>query len=226
MDEPASPPPERQREEGASVEIHPPHAPIHSIRDFLIQLLTITAGVLIALSLEGLLEWNHHRLLVREARATMTREITENKSALDRHLAGGNERAKDVDTSLQLANDLLKTKKSDIRELQLSFHAPSFSAAGWQSAERTGAVAYMEYADVQRYAKLYGFQDLYDTQVRRVMERTVSTLATLDDDPHVAEPRDLERFREALLGLRGDLLFDAQLGEQLSKAYAEMLSKQ
>jgi hypothetical protein len=33
---------------------HPPHAPIQSVRDFFIRL--ITAGVLIALSLERLLE--------------------------------------------------------------------------------------------------------------------------------------------------------------------------
>jgi hypothetical protein len=37
--------------EGAAVEIHPPHRPIHSVQDFVLQLLTITAGVLIALSL-------------------------------------------------------------------------------------------------------------------------------------------------------------------------------
>jgi hypothetical protein len=34
------------------MEIHPPHA-IHSAKDFLLQLLTITIGILIALALEG-----------------------------------------------------------------------------------------------------------------------------------------------------------------------------
>jgi hypothetical protein len=47
--------------------IHPPEGPIHSIKDFLLALTTITAGVLIALSLEGFIEWNHNRRLVREA---------------------------------------------------------------------------------------------------------------------------------------------------------------
>jgi len=71
--------------QGAPVESHPPHAPAHSIKDFFIQLLTITAGVLIALSIEGLTEWNHHRQLVREATETIAREIADNRSALNRH---------------------------------------------------------------------------------------------------------------------------------------------
>jgi hypothetical protein len=41
---------------GGSVEIHPPHGSIHSFKDFVVQLATITAGVLIALSFEGVLE--------------------------------------------------------------------------------------------------------------------------------------------------------------------------
>jgi hypothetical protein len=60
---------------GESMEIHPPHGSIHSLKDFFLQLATITAGVLIALLLEGLVEWNHNRGLVHEARTTIGREI-------------------------------------------------------------------------------------------------------------------------------------------------------
>lgn len=35
------------------MEVHPPHEPIHSWRDFLLHLLTITIGLLIALGLEA-----------------------------------------------------------------------------------------------------------------------------------------------------------------------------
>ena len=47
------------------MEIHSPH-PIHSVKDFLLQLLTITIGILIALTLEGTLERAHHRRLIHE----------------------------------------------------------------------------------------------------------------------------------------------------------------
>jgi len=213
--------------QGAPVEIHPPHAPAHSIKDFLIQLLTITAGVLIALSIEGLTEWNHHRLLVREAKETIAREIADNKSALERHFTDWDKSVNGIETSLKLAEDLLATKKSEIHEIELGFHLSSLSDASWRTAERTGALTYMDYSDVQYYAKLYGIQDLYVSQQRRVMDRTVSALSQISggSDPHKAPPNDLERFRLELMTLRGEMLADKQLGEALLKAYNEALAK-
>ena len=48
------------------LEVHPPSEPVHGWRDFLIHLATITIGLLIALSLEGCVEFWHHRSLVHE----------------------------------------------------------------------------------------------------------------------------------------------------------------
>jgi hypothetical protein len=187
--------------------------------------LTITAGVFIALSIEGLMEWNHHRLLVREANETIAREIGDNKSALARHFTDWDKNADGIDKALDLANELLATKKSDIHEVNIGFHLSTLSDASWRTADRTGALAYMDYGDVQNYAKLYGQQDLYVSQQRRVLERTVSALSTLGDDPHKAPPHDLERFRQDLMALRAELLVDKQLGESLAKAYDEALAK-
>lgn len=64
------------------MEIHPPHGPVHSIKDILLQLLTITLGILIALSFEGMREWRQERVLVNEARENMLREIRDNKVTL------------------------------------------------------------------------------------------------------------------------------------------------
>jgi hypothetical protein len=53
------------------------------------------------------------------------------------------------------------------------------SAAGWHTAERTNALAYMDYADVQEYAKLYDFQNLYVIYQRQMLDRGVSTLSKI-----------------------------------------------
>jgi hypothetical protein len=42
----------------------------------------LTIGLLIALSLEGLVEWQHHRHLVHEAEASLYAEIKSNESGL------------------------------------------------------------------------------------------------------------------------------------------------
>ena len=213
-------------EESIAAPTHKAGQSIQSVKDLAVQLFTITAGVLIALSLEGLVGWNNNRLLVREAKATIAREISDNKDALDRHLADSDARMTDTETSLRLANELLATRKSDIRELQLQFHLASLSAAGWHTAERTNALAYMDYPDVQEYAKLYDLQNMYVNHQQRVMDRTVSELSKLaGGDPHQAPPEDLQRFRQELQELSGDLLVDVQLGKQLSARYKEMLAR-
>jgi hypothetical protein len=86
----------------------------------------------------------------------------------------------------------------------------------------------MEYADVQKYAKLYGNQSLYEDQQRRLMAQTVAALSALAggaDDPHKAPPDDLERFRQSVMALRGKLLVDRQFGGGLLKIYDEALAK-
>src|SRR5215469_12802192 len=61
------------------MEVHPPHGPIHSIKEFLVHLLAITIGLLVALGLEASVEWVHHRRLVREARENIFQEIRDNE---------------------------------------------------------------------------------------------------------------------------------------------------
>src|SRR5438270_535948 len=59
------------------MEIHTPERPPLSMKEFGIQLATITIGILIALSLEGVTQWLHHRSLVREARANLASKLDE-----------------------------------------------------------------------------------------------------------------------------------------------------
>ena len=49
--------------------------------DYAFQFITITAGVLIALLINGLVEWNDNRELAAQARATSQREIAKRLAA-------------------------------------------------------------------------------------------------------------------------------------------------
>lgn len=207
----------------------PPPAPTRAepgrrSRYFFVELLIVASGVLIALSVDSLREWNQYRILVREARATIAREIADNKKEVDIFLAEIPARKINISTALTLVNDLLTTKKSTINQLQLGFSLAEVSAAGWQSAERTGALSHMDYAEVQRYSRLYAFQDLFAAQQRQAVQRIASAIAILSDrNPHEADPDDLRAFRRELLALGGDLTVERQLAERLSGLYAEAL---
>jgi hypothetical protein len=209
------------------VEIHPPHGAAHTWKDFLIQLGTITAGVLIALSFEGARESIHDRALVREARENIHREIADNKRELDGEIASLPGRAKRLDAALQFANRRLKNQPREVQQLELRLEFPTLSAASWQTAERTGALAHMDYADVQKYAALYAFQELLTTQHRRALDSLSVAIgiitSTEDDDPTRASAADIGRFREQIIALRSILYVEEQMAQTASARYKKAL---
>jgi hypothetical protein len=202
------------------------HNRIDSAKEFFIQLATITAGVLIALLLEGAVAWNDHRSLVREARATIAEEIADNKKELDDTLAGLPARREQLKNALRVADDLLKTKRTDLREMKLRFEGTSLSTAGWQTAQTTGALGYMKYSDVQAYAELYDLQAMFTQQQRRGMERLTPAIALLSaGDPEQLPEQELRAFRSHVLELMAYTEVEEQLGRLLSAGYDEVLRK-
>jgi hypothetical protein len=61
------------------LDVRPPHETIHDWRDFLLHILTITIGLLIALGLEATVEAVHHRNEVNETREALKKEMAENR---------------------------------------------------------------------------------------------------------------------------------------------------
>jgi hypothetical protein len=68
------------------MDIHVPRKAITSLKDLLRELAIITAGILIALGFDGLVQWWHHHQLVREARANIVSELRENQQELAKEI--------------------------------------------------------------------------------------------------------------------------------------------
>jgi hypothetical protein len=201
------------------MEVHPHPAP-HSFKELLVQLFTITLGVLIALGLEGLVEWQHHRSLVREARRMIALEIDDNRRELSGELGAVEQRRQDLGQAFRLADELLTVRKSDVQQFTLGVTLSSLGAASWHTAERTGALGYMEYEEVKRYSEIYALQELFAAQQRRVMQSLSGALPiSALGDPHKAQVKDLEAFRTHVLETLGELAAEEQLGRQLLKGY-------
>ncbi len=64
------------------MDVHAPHQPIHGFKDFLVHIVTITIGLLIAVGIEGLVERHRGHVLVREARGTLREEIEHNRDSM------------------------------------------------------------------------------------------------------------------------------------------------
>lgn len=209
------------------MDIHPPH-PIHSWKDFGVQLITITAGILIALSLEGVRETLRERALVREARENIHREIADNQREVEGEIKKIPERSTKLAAALKLANEILKGKHTgEAHQVELQVDFPELNATSWQTAERTGALAHMNYAEVQKYATLYAFQEFLILQQRRALEAMASTIgimtATENGDPQQAPKADIERFRDQIISLRSILLIEEQMATAATARYQKAL---
>jgi hypothetical protein len=194
-------------------------------RNLLVELLVIVAGVLIALALEGLWGWIADRALAREAHETIRREIADNLADVEDVLAANASRDAALGNAVRFVDELLERGTTEVTSLELGFEMAELSSASWETAERTGALAEMEYADVREYAQVYEAQARYQEQQRRTLERLAAASAVLHaaDDPLKASPEDLRAFRAHVLELRAALDIQQQLLERTRYLYRSVL---
>jgi hypothetical protein len=142
----------------AQVDIHAPHQPLRTWKDFLLHLLTITIGLFIALTLEASIESIRHRHLVRDARDNLRREIEANHN-----LYGNNARDLQLNRG-QLQHDIEQLRKLrddkqlDNPDLSWSWNWISYANAAWDTARASGAVSYMDPRWISAYSSIYAQQ--------------------------------------------------------------------
>jgi hypothetical protein len=119
----------------------------------------VTAGILLALLIDGWLEVRRQDRLVAEAQAALTAEFRDNARelenslpSLDAFLANLNKHMADLDA-------ILATGTDPGGRAPFGMVMPKLTRASWESAERTGALEYMDYARVRAYAEVYAMQD-------------------------------------------------------------------
>jgi len=131
---------------------------MHGLRDFLLHLLTITIGLLIALGLEGCVEWRHHRALVHEAEDGMRGEISRNletAASLQKQIV---EQQQQLEADLSVLAKMRLHPELKHEQLSFSFSLRGFNDVAWKTAHSTGAMGYMPYQSARRYS------DIYDNQ--------------------------------------------------------------
>lgn len=158
------------------MEVHPPEHGIHSWRDFLVHMGTITLGLLIALALEAGAEAVHHHHQVTEARERIHRELEENRKTIakDREVL--------QNTWKQMQANVVALKvpgQVDSGKLQFSWYWSSGETSAWQTARDTGALALMPYDEAQRYADVYFQQSSVNDAARAYIQQNARTVQPL-----------------------------------------------
>jgi hypothetical protein len=210
------------------LDVHPPHEPLYSWRDFFVHLATITIGLLIALSLEGCVEWQHHRNLVREAEESLQREIRSNAGNLPRVLDDLHQQQTALNQDLVVLKKIIANPKVANRdEMSIGFHISGFNTVSWKTAQTTGALSYMPYDLAQQYSDIYSMQELVsDAEKQAARDAIVSVgpfLGTNRGDPNPsAEEAVLIKQHIEVLG--GQLFLLDSLIQNLNSNYKKFLA--
>jgi hypothetical protein len=209
-----------------AVDVHPPEHPIRSVKDFLIQIVTVTIGILIALSLEGLIEHRRDAELVAHARAQFRAELQTN---LD-HIRKALETEKSAATWMDNTIAYLKARQNKQAAKDAGdFPALSFNytrGAAWDSALAVGAIRLLTPRETQTLSRIYNAQTVHTTITTEMRERLMGLNAFADTQevtPEEAPPllqnvRILKAYAATMIGLEDQMV--AQYQEALDAIQA------
>ena len=152
------------------LDIHAPEHGIHGARDFFLHLFTITIGLFIALLLEAGVEAIHHRHQRDEADNLIRREIQGNLTKLK-------DGAPVVIAELHQMTNVLQTLEARthaqpgvLHDSDFIFHEEPIQDAAWRTANSTGALDYMDYTTVERFADAYKEQALLQSMEEQALD--------------------------------------------------------
>ena len=144
--------------EGEPMEIHAPEKPIHTRKEFMFHMFTVVLGILIALALDGMVTWAHHRMLVREARANIATELRNNKEIIQKAVPEILAREKQLQEMISTIDEVEKGRKLPTAHVGYTFASYEIYSTAWKTASVSGAVTHMEYDQLKAYTDAYDLQ--------------------------------------------------------------------
>jgi hypothetical protein len=214
------------------IDIHPPHQAAHSWRDIFVHLATITVGLFIALSLEGCVEWQHHRHLVHEARENIRSEMQDNQKELKGALDGIHKEQAEVKSDIEALIKLKQNPEAHGLSVNLRFSNSGLANASWNTAHETGAFSFMGYPEVKKYAEVYDTQKLFADQTTRITSaytNSFSVLYIFDVDEKAAKTvknDDVTAAIQKVLAVQSELMVYDSIANELDRQYSETLQRQ
>ncbi len=131
------------------MDIEGPQSPIHSLRDFAIHIATVTIGILIALSLEALLEAHRDHVLVEHARQDFRGEFRENRQALTNDLKAGAATEAELVGLIAYGQDRLAGKPAALPQLSARRVFTQVHSTAWETAIATQAIIHLPFKEAQ-----------------------------------------------------------------------------
>jgi hypothetical protein len=142
------------------LEVHPPHHPLVSWRDFFVHIATIVVGLLIAIALEQSVEALHHHRQRVETRENLHREITENRTIFARDLKYIASERKMLEDNIAALRKLRAHEQVPADSLHFAWGWNGMHDSAWQTARETAALDLLPTEQVEAYSITYGQQSI------------------------------------------------------------------
>jgi O6-methylguanine-DNA--protein-cysteine methyltransferase len=181
----------------------------------------------IALSLEGLVEWRHHKELVHEAQASLQVEIEANARELQKALKDVDAEQKQLAEDVVILQKIIDNPKANLETPKIDIHIPAFDDVSWQTAKATGALSYMPYGEAHRYSDIYKQQDEVDVAEHQAVNDVVLSVALkpfLEPATTKFNPEDAPLLKQRIKVLQVRLYLLAVLIHDLDGKYQKFLA--
>lgn len=206
------------------MDVHPPHGAVHSIKEFMVHMLAITLGLLIALGLESGVEWLHHRRMVREARENIAQEMRDNRESLEKELAALPVEEEQLERVITVLTDLEHGRKPTKDIAHMRWIMVRLGDSAWETSGSTGATAHMTYRVAKRYSRAYEVQEMFNEVMNRYILARAEMFATLSriNGPDKASNEEYERDIRDVSQQMVFGQFLLEIGKQLEGSYKEL----
>jgi hypothetical protein len=208
------------------VDVHPPQHPILSVKEFMVHLLAITIGLLIALGLEGSVEWLHHRHLANDARENIVQEVRANQADVVRQLSALPAEEKRLDEILSLVDD--EQHHRPHKPLgDFMWTGVLLNDSAWNATSSTGAIAFMDYSEVKGYSQLYAVQKVYGSITDRDLagRHEMNVFLERMEAPDKPSDAEFEAGKRNILSEKLVVLEFRELDTVLNSIYTKLLSQ-
>lgn len=156
------------------MDVRKPHA-AHSWREFAVEIGTITIGILIALSLEALVQAVHDQEVVGKARAQLSAELTRNRKRVVDAVTSAKAQEPQLKTLILYGQDRLSHRPHPFpSDANLNGSFTTLSTSAWESTVATQALVHMPFDEANALANAYtatrGFNEIDERAEARWFE--------------------------------------------------------
>jgi hypothetical protein len=171
------------------LDVHAPHGPTHSWRDFLVHIAAIAIGLFLALALEKVAEYVHERRQLTEARRELVLELAENRRAWVMNVTEASRIQQQLDADLKVIQALRSHAPVGSGKFDYSVQFYATLDGPWQAVRQSGSLELMPHEELQNYAWFHGL-------LTSLMESMHAFETTLHIGGAIAASAPLEKLSE------------------------------